>query len=156
MVPFGEILMFFKFGSTESKFTQEDLIIDKITPLFNIRKRLKIIPVVNPEPRRFEGVKGYIANNGANITPGFYRNYNFITDNMNTNLHIHQVQIPSFYTKCNNHCKMSNCFQINPNLNQLFIDQYRFWTIFRDSKNGLYCDSMHTEVNVDILKIDKM
>ena len=103
--------------------------------------------MVNPEPRTFQGVKGYIANNGANITPGFYRNYNYITDNTSTNIHIHQVEIPTFYT--NVLCKMPVCFQINPNLNQLFIDQYRFWTIFRDSKNGLYCDSMHTQVSVE-------
>ena len=47
--------------------------------------------MINPEPRTFEGVKGYIANNGANITPGFYRNYHYISDNTNNNGHIHQV-----------------------------------------------------------------
>ena len=33
-------------------------------------------------------------------------------------------------------------FTINASLNQLFIDQYRFWTMYRDSSNGLYCDGM--------------
>ena len=35
-----------------------------------------------------------------------------------------------------------NVHQINPNLNQLFIDQYRFWTLFRNHDNGLYCDGI--------------
>ena len=55
------------------------------------RKWFQINQVINPEPRTFEGVKGYIANNGANITPGFYRNYHYIADNTNNNVHIHQV-----------------------------------------------------------------
>ena len=33
---------------------------------------------------------------------------------------------------------------INPNLNQLFIDQYRYWTLFRNYENGLYCDGQST------------
>ena len=48
--------------------------------------------MINPEPRAFDGVKGYIANNGANITPGFYRNYHYNTDNTNDNVYIHQVR----------------------------------------------------------------
>ena len=55
------------------------------------RQWFRINQVINPEPRTFEGVKGYIANNGANITPGFYRNYHYNTDNTNDNVHIHQV-----------------------------------------------------------------
>ena len=92
-VPFGETLMFSKSGSTESKFTQVDLIITSLghfTFLLN-RQWFRINQVINPEPRTFEGVKGYIANNGANITPGFYRNYHYNTDNTNDNVHIHQV-----------------------------------------------------------------
>jgi len=56
------------------------------------RQWFRINQVINPEPRTFEGVKGYIANNGANITPGFYRNYHYISDNTNNNVHIHQVR----------------------------------------------------------------
>ena len=33
---------------------------------------------------------------------------------------------------------------INPNLDQLFIDQYKVWSCFRDTVTGFYCDQMST------------
>ena len=65
---------------------------------------------------------GKLANNWT-PAPGLWRNFNFQLDLTGDSVQPHTI---------------------NPDLSQLFIDQYLFWSNFRDEVTGFYCDGQST------------
>ena len=81
----------------------------------------KVYSVHNPDPRKFEGASVWLSNWWPS-TDGEIQNFNFNFNKPSTN----------------------TPHQINQNLDQLFIDQYKTWSCFRDSVTGFYCDGQST------------
>ena len=76
----------------------------------------KVHSVINKNPRAWSGVRASISTTWP-VPIGRYRNFSF---------------------KENNYQPLAH-HTINPRINQLFVDQYKFWNNYRDSKTGLYC-----------------
>lgn len=81
----------------------------------------KVYTVDNNNPQTFENVNVLLSNWWP--TPdGDYDNFSFN---------------PTLTSTVSEHT-------INPDLDQLFIDQYKVWSCFRDTVTGFYCDQMST------------
>ena len=85
----------------------------------------KVYSVHSPDPKTFEGASVWLSSWWP-ATDGEIKNFNYDFNKATT------------FTP----------HQINPNLDQLFIDQYKTWSCFRDSVTGFYCDGQSpTDVN---------
>ena len=89
---------------------------------------VRVYSVINTTPTEYTGVKVSMCDNRYSPPTGKYRNFVFNPDK------------PAM---------TGTPHTINPNLNQLFIDQYRFWSNFRHRDTGFYCDGQHTTSQSD-------
>ena len=78
--------------------------------------------VRNDDARVFEGANVYVGSFWP-APNGEYDNFSFTLDTSS--------QSPTIHT-------------VNPNLDQLFVDQYKVWSCFRDTVTGFYCDGQST------------
>ena len=78
---------------------------------------------INRTPTEYSGVQVAMCSNRYEPPTGKFRNFVLNPDKPAENLNPHTI---------------------NPELNQLFIDQYRFWSVFRHDGTGFYCDGQST------------
>ena len=96
---------------------------------------------MNPDARSFEGVKVQMGN-GWPAALGEYENFNF--DGALGTRSKKKIGKPSFFFDPKKDSGTLTPHTVNPNLDQLFVDQYKVWSCFRDTVTGFYCDGQST------------